>query len=59
MKIIKHYVTANRSYEDMEFLGYVKDEKDGPILQKSRKQKKRKMSYILLSLYSSLISLRL
>ena len=27
MKIIKHYVTANRSDEDMEFLGYVKDEK--------------------------------
>ena len=27
MKIIKHYVTANRSDESMEFLGYVKDEK--------------------------------
>ena len=26
MKIIKHYVTANRSDEIMEFLGYVKDE---------------------------------
>lgn len=58
MKIIKHYVTANRSDEEMEFLGYVKDEKDGPILQKSRKQKKRKRSYILLSIYCSLISLR-
>ena len=27
MKIIKHYVTANRSDEIMEFLGYGKDEK--------------------------------
>ena len=27
MKIIKHYVTANRSDEAMEFLGYGKDEK--------------------------------
>ena len=27
MKIIKHYVTACRSDEDMDFLGYVKDEK--------------------------------
>ena len=26
MKIIKHYVTACRSDENMEFLGYVKDE---------------------------------
>ena len=27
MKIIKHYVTANRSDENMDFLGYGKDEK--------------------------------
>ena len=27
MKIIKHYVTSNRSDEEMAFLGYVKDEK--------------------------------
>ena len=27
MKIIKHYVTANRSDKNMEFLGYGKDEK--------------------------------
>lgn len=39
------------------FLDMLKTKNDGPILQKSRKQKKRKRIYILLSIYCILISL--